>query len=245
MRRLAFTTFFVVVVAGAATVLTEPDMSSDVPVIYWLTDPNPARVRQVEDFHTWLVENGHSTPDGRPRVELRLETISGAAKYSKGIIHGVSGVAADGIDCHVPWFHSVGMLADVTEDAERMGFGIDHTYAALEPLLSVNGRQYAFPCNVNVMGLWVNVDRYKHQALDNVMADLATPEVAAAEAARRITEEIQRTLRESPSLCVRYEKEVLLQAHVDSHRKQGRAIPMEWIHNPFHRKYYASEERAS
>ena len=68
MRKLTLLCFLVLAGAGAATLLTEPDMRSDVPVIYWATDPNPARVQQVVDFHDWLVENGHTTPDGKPSV---------------------------------------------------------------------------------------------------------------------------------------------------------------------------------
>ena len=157
MRKLTLVSFLVLAGAGAATLLTEPDMASDVPVIYWSTDPNPARIKQVDQFHEWLVENGHTTMDGRPNVELRLETV---AADRKGIIQGVSGVAADIMDCNIPWYQSIGILADVTEAAERDGFGTDSTYDALEPLLTVDGRQYGFPCNVYVMGLWVNVDTF-------------------------------------------------------------------------------------
>jgi multiple sugar transport system substrate-binding protein len=157
MRKLTLVCFLVLAGAGAATLLTEPDMDSDLPVIYWSTDPNPARIRQVDQFHEWLVDNGHTTLDGRPNVELRLETV---AADRKGIIQGVSGVAADIMDCNIPWYQSIGILADVTEAADRDGFGLDSTYEALEPLLTVDGRQYGFPCNVYVMGLWVNVDTF-------------------------------------------------------------------------------------
>ena len=158
MRKLTIFTFLVLAGAGAATLLTEPDMGSDVPVIYWATDPNPARIQQVADFHEWLVENGHTTPDGRPRVELRLETV---AADRKGIIQGVSGVSADIIQCSVPWYQAIGLLKDVSEAAEKQGFGMDQTYPALEPLLRVDGRQYGFPCNVNVMALWINLDTFE------------------------------------------------------------------------------------
>ena len=43
MRKLTLVSFLVLAGAGAATLLTEPDMASDVPVIYWSTDPNPAK----------------------------------------------------------------------------------------------------------------------------------------------------------------------------------------------------------
>ena len=157
MRTLFVTCFLVLAAAALATWLTEPDMSSDVPVLYWATDPNPARIQQVAEFHEWLVEQGHTTADGKPIVELRLETV--AADY-KGVIQGVSGVSADIIQCSVPWYQSIGLLADVTDEAKEQGFGIDQTYPALEPLLSVDGRQYGFPCNVNVMALWINLDTF-------------------------------------------------------------------------------------
>ncbi|MEE2659914.1 MAG: ABC transporter substrate-binding protein [Candidatus Latescibacterota bacterium] len=158
MRKLTLICFLVLAVSAVGTWLTEPDMNSEVPVLYWATDPNPARIQQVADFHDWLVENGHTTRDGKPRLELRLET---DAADRKGIIQGVSGVSADIIQCDVRWYQSIGLLADMTEEANRLNFGIDQTYPALEPLLAVDGRQYGFPCNVNVMALWNNLETFE------------------------------------------------------------------------------------
>lgn len=158
MKKLFLIGSLTLAAASIGTWLTEPDMRSEVPVIYWATDPNPARIEQVDKFHQWLVENGHTTAEGKPIVELRLETVSADRK---GVIQGVSGVAADIMDCNIPWYQSIGLLADVTEEAAQYGFGVDHTYEALEPLLTVDGRQYGFPCNVNVMGLWGNVDTFE------------------------------------------------------------------------------------
>ncbi|MFL2542591.1 MAG: hypothetical protein ACJ0UT_11600 [Candidatus Latescibacterota bacterium] len=65
MKRLFLICFLTLSAAGAATWMTEPDMGSDVPVIYWATDPNPARIEQVDKFHKWLVKNGHTTRTAR------------------------------------------------------------------------------------------------------------------------------------------------------------------------------------
>jgi multiple sugar transport system substrate-binding protein len=151
-------------VCFALTLWTAPDMRSDVPVIYWGTDPNPARYEQIELFHRWLVDNGHTTPEGRPVVEMRLDTAN--SDYGKKTIQGISGVGADIIDGSVPYFQPMGMLADVTEEGKRFGFGLDATYEALEPMLFVDGRQYAFPCNVNVVGLWCNADTFRKYGMD-------------------------------------------------------------------------------
>ena len=85
------------------------------------------------------------------------------------------------------------------------------------------------------------VDRYKKKALDEVMADMATPEQAAREAARRIDEEIQLTLKESPSLRRKYEEYSALQEKIDRYREEGKKVPLSWIKNPFHRRYYLSQ----
>ena len=34
-----------------------PDIQTEIPVIYWVTDPNPAREEQVNLFHEWLIDN--------------------------------------------------------------------------------------------------------------------------------------------------------------------------------------------
>jgi len=149
--------FGIMLFASVATVLTQPDAQTEVPVIYWVTDPNPARIEQIALFHEWLVKNGHTTADGKPCVELRLDT---ATDPNKKIIQGVAGVAGDIIDCHVNTMVEIGLLHDVTDDAKRLGFDMSHTYAALDTELTVDGRQYGFPCNVNVMGFWVNVDTF-------------------------------------------------------------------------------------
>lgn len=38
---------------------TEPDAHSEVPVLYWVIDPAPARSRQIHAYHMWLIENGY------------------------------------------------------------------------------------------------------------------------------------------------------------------------------------------
>lgn len=48
---------------GAAffTARIAPDAGSQVPIIYWVTDANPARQEQVRLFHLWMVQEGHYT----------------------------------------------------------------------------------------------------------------------------------------------------------------------------------------
>lgn len=155
--------FMVLGLASLAIWGTAPDMRSEVPVLYWATDPNPARYDQIALFHQWLVDEGHVTPEGGPLFELRLDTASG--NEAKKIIQGVSGVAADILDGDAIMFQSIGFIADMTDPAKRLGFDMRHTYAALENSLTVDGRQYGFPCNVSVIGFWANVDTFERYGM--------------------------------------------------------------------------------
>ncbi len=46
--------------AGMLTVWSQPDARTDIPIIYWVTDSNPARQEQVKLFHQWMLEQGHT-----------------------------------------------------------------------------------------------------------------------------------------------------------------------------------------
>lgn len=139
------------VLASIGVGLSMPAALSDVPVIYWVTDPNPARTQQAAGFHDWLVKHGHVTVDGRPIVQLRLDFSN--SDNTKKVIQGVSGVGSELFDQSSTTLHfsqAVGIVADVTDRARELGFDTSRTYASIVPDLTVNGRQYAFPCNVSV-----------------------------------------------------------------------------------------------
>jgi len=48
-------------VASVAVWASLPGTQSDLPIVYWVTDANPARHEQVKLFHQWQVRNGHGT----------------------------------------------------------------------------------------------------------------------------------------------------------------------------------------
>ena len=149
---------------SAATYLSYPDLGSDVPVLYWVTDDNPARGRQIAVFEQWMVDHGHVNATGEPLCRLRVD----AANYdpSKKIIQGISGVADDIWDIWgLRYYQSIGLLEDETPYAEKMGFDPSHTFPAIEPDITADGRQYAFPCNVTVDLLWVNVELFRKAGL--------------------------------------------------------------------------------
>ncbi len=153
-------------------------------VIYWTTDPNPARIEQIRLFDEWQIERGLSEdvldadgnpvldedgqPVKQPLIELRLDT--GNSDKTKKVIQAVSGVAADTIDLNsgfdMRFFAEMNVLEDVTEVARDLGFSTDTSFAALQDelsLVSLDGerQQYQYPCNVAFQLLYVNKDVFE------------------------------------------------------------------------------------
>lgn len=160
MKKLFIICFVCLIIASAVTYLTIPAIRSDIPILYWVTKPNPVRQKQVEAFHRWLKKNNY------PEFELRLDIAND--DYTKLIIQGVSGIAADIID--VPsnifggglhYFQQIGLLEDITDSAIEMEFDLSHTFENMRTELMVDDRQYAFGGNVWLNMCWVNVDTLK------------------------------------------------------------------------------------
>ncbi len=163
MKYLFLILFVLLSLATAARVSLLPDLRRDVPVIYWATDNNPARVEQVRLFHDWLIAKGHVTPEGKPVCELRLDTANNAQQ--KLVIQGVSGVASDLFDvwsgAGARYFSSMGLLENLNDEAARLGFDPSRTFPAIAPEIVIDGVQYSFPCNVGTNHYWANVARFE------------------------------------------------------------------------------------
>lgn len=166
MKQLFAVIALMLLIASLGIAMSAPGRQGDVPVIYWVTDPNPVRIEQSAGFEDWLVRTGHVTVDGKPIVKLRLDF--GNNSNEKKIIQGVSGVGSDIFDQSSNTLHfgqAVGIVADVTDRAKELGFDVSQTYQAIIPDLMVDGRQYAFPCNVSVGLYWANVATFKKYGL--------------------------------------------------------------------------------
>lgn len=139
-----------------------PGKGGDLPVLFWVTDPHPAREEQIQGFYDWLDKNNY------PQMELRLDAAN--REITKKLIQGVSGVAGEIINCNrakrdLLVFHGVGMLEDVTEVAQELGFSPEHTYPAMKEAITVNGHQYGFPINVSTFQFWVNRETFRKLGL--------------------------------------------------------------------------------
>lgn len=149
--------------ASIATWLTAPGQQSEDPIIYWVTDMHPGRPAQIETFQRWLEKGDH------PAMELRLDAANN--DISKKLIQGVSGVAGEILDCYrgkqdLLYLYQAGILRDVTESAQRLGYGPEATWKAIVPDLMIGERQYGFPRNVAVAMYWVNRDTFARYDLE-------------------------------------------------------------------------------
>jgi len=117
----------------------------------WATDLNPARKVQAQRF-----------TDAHPGIRVTVEP----AGDEKLLAQCHAGTGPDLIDLHqeqqMHRMHRAGILMDLTPHADRMGFGLDDTYPALRDCLSIDGRQYRFPCNVTA-----NCIIYNRRVLDD------------------------------------------------------------------------------
>lgn len=116
--------------------------NAGIPVLYWVTDPNPARDEQIALFKAWLRENHY------PPIEVRVDTANQGLQ--KLLIQGVSGVAGDIIDLDGAAIRPVariGLLADLRQGFLERGLPPFDTYEAFRDGLTEDAKVWATPCN--------------------------------------------------------------------------------------------------
>ena len=84
----------ILLLAGMAIHLTAPEVQNEVPVIYWVIDPAPARGEQIALFHRWLMKKGYGE-------ELTLRTMQDLdafrrRNWSPALIEAITKGNADG-----------------------------------------------------------------------------------------------------------------------------------------------------
>ncbi len=151
---------FVLIVVSVFTALLRPEAQEKYPQLEWMSDTNPQRFEQAELFEKWLkTKYPDLSKDSRfPAFGIKLN----ASSNQSTIIQAVSGVAGDLIDhLNVPVFGAMGLLRALNADAERGGYGLNSTYPNMEGLLTYEGEQYGYPCNVAVSSVLFNLNTLK------------------------------------------------------------------------------------
>ena len=138
-------------------VATLPERRRERALLYWTTDANIARARQIIRFEKWMADKWMAD-NGYPKVDLELDCNN--TGVMKVIIQAASGVGSPIIDVYqgkqLRQYVASGVLMDLTELAAEYGFGLDKTYPAVREEIVVDGRQYTFPCNVSGWPLTIN-----------------------------------------------------------------------------------------
>jgi multiple sugar transport system substrate-binding protein len=152
MKLIFLITGIVLIGWTVLAVVTLPARRSSVPILYWTSDANPARIDQLQTFKTWERDQNY------PPLDIELDSNNGGTM--KVIIQSASGVGSDLVDSfngvQLRQYVSSGVLYDVTDLAKTYGFGLDKTYPAAREEMFVNGRQYAFPCNLAANPFTIN-----------------------------------------------------------------------------------------
>lgn len=148
-------------VASLLLYMTSPNRASDVPVLSWITQDDEVKRETIVLFKEWLAENN------LPPVEVRIDNTNQGA--TKKLTQGLAGVGADILDIYgnsIELFSSSGMLMDVTEKAQELGFSPEATYPALKSDLIYEGRQYGFPRNAGAAMYWINKDTFARYGIE-------------------------------------------------------------------------------
>jgi multiple sugar transport system substrate-binding protein len=155
VNRTFLVCLLVLTAASALLHWSLPENRSPVPVLYWATQDDPVKRETVVLFGQWLRDRG------LPPIDLRIDHSN--QDTMKKLVQGVSGVGDDLLDLYfseLEVIQATGMLADLTDDARRDGYDPGQTYAAALSDITVRGRQYGFPRNVDITMCWVNRDTF-------------------------------------------------------------------------------------
>lgn len=121
---------------GAELTLPPPVDEEGRTVLFWSTDPNPARREQLAPF-----------AEKNPEYVVKVEPNT----FDRTIVQCSTGVGPDIIEIYstqdMVAYAQAGILLDLTPHAEKMGFGPSSTYPKLVGNLMYDGRQYRYPAN--------------------------------------------------------------------------------------------------
>ncbi|MGP1346179.1 MAG: ABC transporter substrate-binding protein [Phycisphaerales bacterium] len=106
---------------------------SEAPVLVWSTDDNPARRVQTQLFREWHLRH-YGTP-------VDIVTDPSNRDATKTIVQSTAGAGPDLIEAYGPaelrQFVDAGIALDVTERAQREGFGVETVFAAARSSIGV------------------------------------------------------------------------------------------------------------
>ncbi|MBN1511736.1 MAG: extracellular solute-binding protein [Phycisphaerae bacterium] len=170
MKQVLISVILLLGTATAVTIALIPAASTDnrVPLV-WATDPNPQRDPQVAWFNKLY-----------PDCHLRIDPDN--AGVMKVVVQSSSGMGPDLIghvtDNSIDTYVTAGILWDLTDYAEKMGFGVETLPEGVRPLVqywnpqTFERRQYTYPANMTDKIIFYNKDIFDQQGVPYPPKDL-------------------------------------------------------------------------
>ena len=162
MKWLFLIALLVLTAATFALYATRPAFrGTGAPVIYLAGSPGPDTDSTFQVYQDWLKKSG------LPATDLRIDVAN--SDPTKVIIQGISGIGSDLIPSYfgadMQYLQAMGLLSDLTPDADREGFGPGTFSPVAHDEAIVNGKQYAYPTLLYVLMDYVNVDTFTQLGL--------------------------------------------------------------------------------
>jgi len=156
-KSFLITSLLVLILLGGVAMIWRPDdIPADKTPLVWVSDNNPSRTLQISAFN-----------EEHPDFLLSLDY--GNSGVQKIILQCASGVGPDIFDYgdeDMGTYVESGVLWDVTEASEKLGFNADKDgWPASKNTYTYNGRQYGFPCNTGAPILMYNKNVFDYLGL--------------------------------------------------------------------------------
>lgn len=147
--------FLVAALWAMAHLIAPADPHEGQTVLRWSTDPNPARTEQIAPFET-----------DNPNVAVLVEPNT----FERTIVQCSTGIGPDLIEIYsvadMAAYVEAGILLDLTEYADELGFGPKTTYPSLAGGIQVEGRQYRYPANAASQVLIYNKRMFREAGIE-------------------------------------------------------------------------------
>lgn len=153
--KLFFAGFGIVVaLLWGVAVFNTPKPFEQKTVIYWSTDPNPARKDQIAPFEL-----------ANPDIKVVVEPNS----FERTIVQCSTGIGPDLIEIYsvgdMVAYAEAGILMDLTPYKETRAFGLESTYPRLWGALTYEERQYRYPANAASQVLFYNKRMFREAGI--------------------------------------------------------------------------------
>jgi len=163
MRYILVGSIIIMILATLFTKIGLKKETGDLPVLTWITGNDQYKRETLRLFKEWQEETD------APRFDIEIEVATFDPKGTQKLIRAIAGVGPDLFDLYgpqAPFYQSIGLLRDVTDDARKNGYSVNETYKNVRAEVEIEGRQYGYPRNAGTNMLWVNLEAFEEVGMD-------------------------------------------------------------------------------